>query len=133
MSMIGKKIGAVLAAVVLASVPLVGCGANSDTGSAVISQVEAVVRDATTPDGALMTKLDALVAGDISTMDIGSADVIKQLEGSGISEAQMEELATVFYGQNKYEVDNVTTVSDTQAQITVSGQVLNLSEFMPCL
>ncbi len=131
MSMIGKKIGAVLAAVVLASVPLVGCGANSDTGSAVISQVEAVVRDATTPDGALMTKLDALVAGDISTMDIGSADVIKQLEGSGISEAQMEELATVFYGQNKYEVDNVTTVSDTQAQITVSGQVLNLSEFMP--
>lgn len=130
MSISVKRIGAVLAAAILACTPLVGCGSDSNTDlNTVVSEVtSAVIRDTATPDGALMTRLDALISGDISGLPLFDPT---QLEQVNISQTQIEEIISSFFGKNEYHVGNVTVVDDTQAQVNISGKAVNMSKLLP--
>ena len=93
-----KKIGALVAAAVMVCAIFVGCGSSK--------------YDTSTPDGALMTQLDALKTG-------------------GFTEAQLKDLMTSLFGKSTYTAQNVETVSDTEAKVTVSGKAVDMSKFIP--
>ena len=109
-----KKIGALVAAIVMVCALLVGCGEPK--------------YDTSTPDGALMTQLDALKTGDFSSMPGYDKEIIEQL---GISEADIKNLVSSAFGKPTYTVDNVETISDTEAKVTVSGKAVDMSKFLP--
>ncbi len=110
-----KKIGALAAAAILVCAVFAGCGSSAKY-------------DTATPDGTLMTQLDALKTGDFSQLDGYDKE---QLEATGVSEAQVKDLMTSFFGQSNYTVDHVETVSDTEANVTISGQAVDMAKFIP--
>ena len=133
MSVSVKRIGAILAAAVLALTPLIGCGANTGTNSAVNTVVDevpkqTVVRDTTTPDGALMARLDALIAGDFSGLPGFDQTQLEQLS---IGKEQIQGIVSAFFGKNTYNVSSVTAVNDEQAQVHILGKSVNMSRFLP--
>lgn len=65
-----KKIGALVAAAVMVCAIFVGCGSSK--------------YDTSTPDGALMTQLDALKTGDFSQLEGYSKEAIEE---TGFTEA----------------------------------------------
>lgn len=110
-----KKIGALVAAAVMVCAIFVGCGSSSKY-------------DTSTPDGALMTQLDALKTGDFSQLPGYNK---AQFEAVGLNEAQLKDLMNSFFGQSTYTVENVETVSDTEAKVTVSGNAVDMAKFIP--
>lgn len=110
-----KKIGALLVAAVMVCAIFVGCGSGSKY-------------DTSTPDGALMTQLDALKTGDFSQLEGYDK---KELEATGVTEAQLKDLMNSFFGKSTYTVQNVETVSDTEAEVTVSGKAVDMAKFIP--
>ena len=66
-----KKIGALVAAAVMVCAIFVGCGSSAKY-------------DTSTPDGALMTQLDALKTGDFSQLEGYNKE---DLEATGVTEA----------------------------------------------
>lgn len=109
-----KKIGALVAAAVMVCAIFVGCGSSK--------------YDTSTPDGALMTQLDALKTGDFSQLEGYNKE---DLEATGVTEAQLKDLMNSFFGQSTYTVQNVETVSDTEAKVTVSGKAVDMAKFIP--
>lgn len=110
-----KKIGALVAAAVMVCAIFVGCGSSSKY-------------DTSTPDGALMTQLDALKTGDFSQLEGYNKE---DLEATGVTEAQLKDLMNSFFGKSTYTVQNVETVSDTEAKVTVSGKAVDMAKFIP--
>ena len=84
--------------------------------------------DTSTPDGALMTQLDALKTGDFSQLEGYSKEAIEE---TGFTEAQLKDLMTSLFGKSTYTAQNVETVSDTEAKVTVSGKAVDMSKFIP--
>ena len=74
-----KKIGALVAAAVTVCAIFVGCGSSAKY-------------DTSTPDGALMTQLDALKTGDFSQLEGYNKE---DLEATGVTEAQLKGLSFV--------------------------------------
>ena len=109
-----KKIGALVAAAVMVCAIFVGCGSSK--------------YDTSTPDGALMTQLDALKTGDFSQLEGYSKEAIEE---TGFTEAQLKDLMTSLFGKSTYTAQNVETVSDTEAKVTVSGKAVDMSKFIP--
>ena len=109
-----KKIGALVAAAVMVCAIFVGCGSSK--------------YDTSTPDGALMTQLDALKTGDFSQIEGYSKE---DLEETGFTEAQLKDLMTSLFGKSTYKVDKVDTISDTEADVTVSGKAVDMAKFIP--
>ena len=109
-----KKIGALVAAAVTVCAIFVGCGSSK--------------YDTSTPDGALMTQLDALKTGDFSQLEGYSKEAIEE---TGFTEAQLKDLMTSLFGKSTYTAQNVETVSDTEAKVTVSGKAVDMSKFIP--
>lgn len=110
-----KKIGALVAAAVMVCAIFVGCGSSAKY-------------DTSTPDGALMTQLDALKTGDFSQLEGYNKE---DLEATGVTEAQLKDLMNSFFGKSTYTVQNVETVSDTEAKVTVSGKAVDMAKFIP--
>ena len=99
-----KKIGALVAAAVMVCAIFVGCGSSK--------------YDTSTPDGALMTQLDALKTGDFSQLEGYSKEAIEE---TGFTEAQLKDLMTSLFGKS----------TDTEAKVTVSGKAVDMSKFIP--
>ena len=111
-----KKIGALVAAAVMVCAIFVGCGSSK--------------YDTSTPDGALMTQLDALKTGDFSQLEGYSKEAIEET-GAAVTVAQLKDLMTSLFGKSTYTVQNVETVSDTEANVTVSGKAVDMAKFIP--
>lgn len=108
-----KRVGALIAAAVMVCAIFVGCGSSK--------------YDTSTPDGALMTQLDALKTGDFSQIEGYSKE---DLEATGVTEAQLKDLMTSFFGKSTYKVEKVDTISDTEADVTVSGKAVDMAKFI---
>ena len=109
-----KRVGALIAAAVMVCAIFVGYGSSK--------------YDTSTPDGALMTQLDALKTGDFSQIEGYSKE---DLEETGFTEAQLKDLMTSLFGKSTYKVDKVDTISDTEADVTVSGKAVDMAKFIP--
>lgn len=110
-----KKIGALIVVAVMVCTIFVGCGSSSKY-------------DTSTPDGVLMTQLDAIKTGNFSQLEGYSKE---KIEATGFSEAQLKDLLNSFFGESTYIVENVETVSDTEAKVTVSGKAVDMAKFIP--
>ena len=75
-----------------------------------------------------MTQLDALKTGDFSQIEGYSKE---DLEETGFTEAQLKDLMTSLFGKSTYKVDKVDTISDTEADVTVSGKAVDMAKFIP--
>ena len=75
-----------------------------------------------------MTQLDALKTGDFSHLEGYNKE---DLEATGVTEAQLKDLMNSFFGKSTYTVQNVETVSDTEAKVTVSGKAVDMAKFIP--
>lgn len=114
-----RKAGAFLAAIFMVCTLLVGCGASSKY-------------DTNTPDGEFMAQLYAIKTGDFSKLPDYERDLVNQmLKDAGITEVQMGNLMESFFGQSAYKIENVKEISDTEADVTVSGKAVDMSKFLP--
>lgn len=57
--------------------------------------------------------------------------ILYNIEETGFTEAQLKDLMTSLFGKSTYTAQNVETVSDTEAKVTVSGKAVDMSKFIP--
>lgn len=69
-----------------------------------------------------------LKTGDFSQLEGYSKEAIEE---TGFTEAQLKDLMTSLFGKSTYTAQNVETVSDTEAKVTVSGKAVDMSKFIP--
>lgn len=109
-----KKMAAFVVAIVLVCTLFVGCGAPK--------------YDTSTPEGTLIAQLNAIKTGDFTGLKGYDKD---QFSKEGISEAQVKDLMTSFFGKSEYKIEGVKPISDTEAEVSVSGKAVDMSKFMP--
>ncbi len=115
-----KKMGAMLVALVMVCALFAGCGANT------------AQPDASTPDGSMMLQLNTLKTGKISDLSLYDAQAIdEQLEGSGMTLSQIENLVKGIFGKTNYQIESVEEISDTRANVTISGQAVDMAKYIP--